>query len=253
MNIGDAIKRKITATFFTTAITAIALACAYMAADMRSSPLYQLGKGFLSMFFVYSIYVGTIILIYGNIVSAGLEYIHRKWFINHTWLYVLLHGLLGLVNGIIFPEFSLVLMLSGMVAALLYAFIDRWIYSRMKAQKNIKGFFIFPVFLFASLWLCFQIISETLPPFTKEEAIEFAADGTPQDVFPKKAGKWEGVINGYNVERETSVKEIGKEKYIVTFTERWAKGTEKGSSRFSYEVDRQSATAYSMEGEEPPY
>ncbi|MGG3801463.1 hypothetical protein [Metabacillus fastidiosus] len=253
MNIKDAIKRKITATFFTTAITAIVLACAYMAADMRSSPLYQLGEGFVHMFLAYGIYVGTIVLIYGNIISAGLEYIHKKWFINHTWFYILLHGLFGLVNGVIFPEASLLLMLSGMAAALLYAFIDRWIDSKMEAHKKIRGFFIFPVLLFCSLWLCFQIISETLPPFTKEEAIEFAADGTPQDVFPKKEGKWEGVINGYNVERETSVKEIGKEKYIVTFTERWAKGTEKGSSLFSYEVDRQSATAYSMEGEEPPY
>ncbi|WP_156187392.1 hypothetical protein [Peribacillus loiseleuriae] len=98
-------------------------------------------------------------------------------------------------------------------------------------------------------------MSEPLPPFTMEDAVEFATNdnGTVTDVFPKNIDKWEGQIDGYRVERETATKETGKEKYFITFTERWNTGKVKGFSSFSYEVERGSLTASGSEGNEPPY
>ena len=55
------------------------------------------------------------------------------------------------------------------------------------------------------------------------------------EYFPKEDGKQEETIDGYKVVRETSVKEIGKEKYIVTFKEDlWQIGNTKNSWLMSY-------------------
>jgi len=94
-----------------------------------------------------------------------------------------------------------------------------------------------------------------MPAFTAEAAIEFSADGEDSVVedFPKKTGIWQGRIGGYHVERETSAKEIGRETYIITFSERWDKGLEKGSWIWIYEVARDSVSAKSGKGTAPPY
>ena len=47
-------------------------------------------------------------------------------------------------------------------------------------------------------------------------------EGTTIEKFPKKIGKWEGTIDGYQVKRETSVQEKEEEVYMVTFTENWS-------------------------------
>ncbi|MFF2458713.1 hypothetical protein [Peribacillus simplex] len=253
MDIESLIKRKITVTYVTTTVTSIILAYLYMAAGIKVETPYNLGGEFLGWLSIYSMYVGAIVLIYGSLVSVGIEYLQKKWFIKHTWLYVLFHGFLGLLNGLFFQETTLAL--AGMVVALFYALIDRWLYVRDKVQQSPKMFFLFPVLACGLLWGYFQIISEPLPPFSMEEAVEFATagNGTVTDVFPKNVGKWDEMIHGYHVERETSAKEIGKEKYIITFTERWNKGKEKGSWFFSYEVERGSLTANGGEGAYPPY
>ncbi|MDF9759410.1 hypothetical protein OKW24_001183 [Peribacillus simplex] len=247
------VKRKITVSYVTTMVTSIFLAYLYMDDGIKAGTPYNLGGKFLGWLSIYSMYVGAIVLIYGNLVLVGIEYLQEKWFIKHTWLYVLFHGFLGLLNGLLFQETTLAL--AGMVVALFYAFIDRWLYVRDKVQQSTKMFFLFPVLACSLLWGYFQIISEPLPPFSTEEAVEFATagNGTVTDVFPKKVGKWEEMIDGYHVERETSSKEIGKEKYIITFTEKWNKGKEKGSWFFSYEVERGSLTANGGEGAYPPY
>ncbi|MFF2856556.1 hypothetical protein [Peribacillus sp. NPDC058002] len=224
-----------------------------MAGGIKVGTPYNLGGEFLGWLSIYSMYVGAIVLIYGNLVSVGIEYLQKKWFIKHTWLYVLFHGFFGLSNGLFFQETTLAL--AGMVVALFYAFIDRWLYVRAKVQLSTKMFFLFPVLACGLLSGYFQIISEPLPPFSMEEAVEFATagNGTVTDVFPENVGKWDGMIDGYHVERETSAKEIGKEKYIITFTERWDKGKEKGSWFFSYEVERGTLSANGGEGGDPPY
>ena len=247
------VKRKITVTYVTTVVISIIFACLYMSSRVKMENPYNLGGEFLSWLIIYSMYVGAIVLIYGNLVSIGLEYSHKKWFIKHTWLYVLLHGMFGLLNGLLFQETALAL--AGMVVALFYALIDRWLYVREKVQLSLKMFFLFPAVACGLLTGYFQIISEPLPSFTMEDAVESATDalGNVTDIFPKSVGKWNGIIDGYQVERETSAEEIGKDKYIITFTERWEKGKENGSKSFSYEVDRRSLLAKGSSGDEPPY
>ena len=94
-----------------------------------------------------------------------------------------------------------------------------------------------------------------MPPFTQEDAVETATsgEGTVIDHFPKEIGEWQGMIDGYQVTRETNAKKIGKEVYIVTFKEDWNRGTEKGSSTISYQVDRHGLTATTGDGNLPPY
>ncbi|KWW22076.1 hypothetical protein AS888_05955 [Peribacillus simplex] len=253
MDVESLIKRKITVTYVTTAVTSFIFVYLYMADGMKEGTTYNLGGEFLRWVFLYSMYVGAIVLIYGTLVSVVIEYLQRRWFIKHTWLYILLHGLFGLLNGLFFQETSLVI--AGMVAALFYAFIDRWLYVRDKAQQTTKLFLLFPPLACGLLCVYFQIISEPLPPFSTEDAVEFATDGegTFTEVFPKYVGKVDEMIHGYHVERETSAKGIGKEKYLITFTERWNKGKEKGFWSFSYEVERKSLTAYDDKGTYPPY
>ena len=58
-------------------------------------------------------------------------------------------------------------------------------------------------------------------------------------LFPEKVRFFEETIDGYNVVRETSVKVIGNEKYIVTFKENWQIGNSKNTWLISYTVERE--------------
>jgi hypothetical protein len=98
-------------------------------------------------------YIGVIILIYGNLVSIVIEYLQRKWFQQYDWLYVLILGVFGLANGLFFQQGTLAFF--GMLAAILYAIIDKWLYKRKPASKKIKMLFLNPV---ASLLICLDII-----------------------------------------------------------------------------------------------
>ena len=94
-----------------------------------------------------------------------------------------------------------------------------------------------------------------MPPFTKEDAVHLVTAGKDpvNNLFPLDIGKWEGTIGGYHVTRETSAREIGKEIYIVAFTESWEKGSEKGTFESSYKVERGGLTASGQSGKIPPY
>ncbi|WP_409300241.1 hypothetical protein [Peribacillus sp. SCS-155] len=252
----DLIARKITATFVTTIIPSFILGALYISqANDADHNKYHQGSSFLAWSAIYVMYIGTIVLVYGNLVSLGLEYIKNRWSNNHVRLYVGLHGVFGLANGFIFRETALAFY--GMAAALLYACIDRWVYKRMEEQNDIKMFYLIPVLILSLLWGYYTIISAPEPPFTKHDAVAFATSGSgtaEDDLFPKKIGKWHGTIEGYQVERETSAKKIGKEKYVVTFTEKWEKDGDKGTWHSSYEVGRGSSGNLGGEtGDEPPY
>jgi len=253
MEIKSLVRRKMTVTYVTTLVISIVFACLYMTNRIKEENLYNLGSEFLTWILLFSTYVGAFVLIYGNLVSVGLEYLYKKWFIKHTWLYVLLHGMFGLFSGLLFQITALALV--GMIVALFYTLIDRWLYVREKVQLSMKMFFLFPIVACGLLSGYFQLISKPLPPFTMEDAVELAIDSLEHiaDIYPENVGKWDGMINGYQVERETSAKEIGKESYIITFTERWEKGKENGSWGFSYEVKRGSLSAISIGGDELPY
>ncbi|KMY48551.1 hypothetical protein [Peribacillus loiseleuriae] len=80
MEVESLIKRKITVTFVTTMISSMILAYLYMADRVNSEYPHGLGGDFLGWLPVYSMYIGIIVLIYGNLVSVG-------FFRNLHWRY----------------------------------------------------------------------------------------------------------------------------------------------------------------------
>ncbi|MGE6486797.1 hypothetical protein [Paenisporosarcina sp. NPDC076898] len=250
--IGSLIFRKLITTSVTTIIFSLLLASLNLIG--REEITYNQGDQFIGWFLIFFMYIGVIILIYGNLVSVGIEYLQRKWFKRHDWLYVLILGFFGLANQIFFQELQMAIV--GVLAALLYAVIDKLLYRRMTESKSLKLFFFIPITSLLIFWAYFHVISPPMPPFTKEDAIEFATsgEGTVIDDFPREVGQWEGTINGYQVTRESNAKEIGKEIYLVTFTERWlwSQNVGEGIYSISYTVERGSLSVHSEEGNLPP-
>ncbi|TYS52112.1 GAF domain-containing protein [Bacillus infantis] len=196
------------------------------------------------------LYAGAIVFFYGNLVSFLLEVLQKRVAVlRKDWFYILLHGLFGLANGLLFQ--NTIAALYGMGAALLYALLDRRIFRR---EGSIL-FIVLPLFCAGLLWGYLLLISDPQPPFTETEALEFASlgEGSITDHFPEREGKWEGEIKGYQVVKETSAEKIGREKFIITYNESWEKEGKSGSWFFSYEVGRQSMSAKGGRGEEPPY
>ncbi|MCP3763869.1 hypothetical protein NLX67_15970 [Domibacillus sp. A3M-37] len=249
------LNRKLTATFVATIVTSICMAF-WGLKDPDSEIIYNLGNAFAGSSAIYIMYVGGIIFTYGNLVSVGIEYLQRKWFQKHDWLYIFLHGIFGAALGLVVLDLLDVLMLLyGTPAALLYACVDRWLYKRASKNKAAKMFLLIPLLVYGLCWGYFQFITPPIPPFTKADAVDFATagNGTVTDVFPNKIGKWKGTIKGYEVERKTSAKEMEEETYIVTFKENWRKGAETGSWLLSYKVECGSSSVYDEKGEIPPY
>lgn len=244
------IGRKMITTGFVTAMVPISMGLFTL---YDSGVSYHMGNDLMGWSFVYLMYVGAIILIYGNIVSIGVEYAQKKWFAGNQWLYIFVHGIFGLANGLFFLNGMMAVI--GMAAALLYAFVDRWILFQSAKQKNVEDIVLVPIFLYMIAWGTFEYLSPEEPPFTKEDAVEFATagDGSVTDNFPDKIGKWQGVIGEYEVTRETAVERSGNEKYIVTFTETWEKDGEQGSWSLAYQVERNSLSALFETGELPSY
>ena len=143
MNFQSILVRKMTAAFFVTMVTSMILAYWYISAGMNEEPSYQLGVNFLGWTFLYTLYVGAVVLVYGNLVSGVIEYGQKKGFIKHNWLYVLCHGLFGLLFGFLFQESGLAV--AGMAVAVLYAFIDRWMCARENDSVSIKLLFLSPI------------------------------------------------------------------------------------------------------------
>ena len=137
-----------------------------------------------------------------NSGCRATEMVFEKRLVNNTHF-----GAFGLVNGLFFQESAL--MWLGMVVAILYGVIDKWLYKRQSKGKSLKMFVLMPIaFIFLS-WLFLQWISPPQPPFTKEDAITTATAGMENliNYFPKEVGSLEETIDGYKVVRETSVKE----------------------------------------------
>jgi hypothetical protein len=112
------------------------------------------GEHFLGWFIIYIMYVGTIVLLFGNLVSFVVEYLSKNYFS----LYILLHGVFGgLALGIPFKNMEAALV--GIGSALLYGCIDRWLYKRTEKYKSTKMFFLVPIMLFLISWAFFAIFS----------------------------------------------------------------------------------------------
>lgn len=251
--VGIFVLRKIITTLVSTTIASLLLAFFSVKYETMNTVMYNQESHFLGMFMLFFIFVGAVILIYGNTVSIGVEYLQRKWFPRHSWLYILLLGLFGLANGVIFE--GMYLAFYGMLAALLYAVIDKWVQHRFTRNKGIKMFFIVPLVTGFIMWGHLYFMSTPMPPFTAIDAVESATapTGTVTDSFPRKVGIWEGTVDSYSVQKETKVRELDKEIYIVTFTENWTTDFAKGSWSLSYKVDRSSVSAYGETGNTPPY
>jgi hypothetical protein len=249
--IGSYIGRKLMTTFVSTFIFSFLLA--FLSFHDSSGATSNQGNAFIGWFLIFFMYIGAIILIYGNLVSVGVEYLQRKWFKNQDWLYVFILGVFGLSNGLFFQDVTFALF--GMFAAILYAIIDKRLYKRKVENKGSKMFFLLPIASLILAWGYFQFMSPPMPPFTMEDAVEMATSGagTALEDFPKEKGKLEIVIDGYQVTRETEIEEIKKEYYLVSFKEEWKKGTETGYWTLSYKVDRNSLTANRKTGQMPPY
>jgi hypothetical protein len=89
---GSYIGRKLMTTFVSTFVFSILLA--FLSFHDSSGAAYNQGHALLGWFLIFFIYSGAIILIYGNLVSVGVDYIQRKWFKHQDWLYVLILGFL---------------------------------------------------------------------------------------------------------------------------------------------------------------
>lgn len=214
----------------------------------------QLGTEFIGTLLFYFYYIAFILLIYGSLVSIAIEALQRKWFQQANWLYVLLLGMCGAANGLLFPYKKFVIL--GILAAVLYALIDKWLLKRGTEKKSSKLIFILPTAACLILWVYFTFTSSLLPPFTEEEAVSNATNTDSSmaiDRFPKEVGTWKGAIDGYQVERTTAVEKSGEDLYIVVFTEIWNKGSARDSWVISYEVDRGSSVLYDEKGKLPPY
>lgn len=185
--IGSIIIRKIVTTFVAALIFSAILS--FFSLNGSSEILFNKGNLFIGWFIVYFMYIGVIMLIYGSIVSIGIEYLQRKWFQQHDWLYVLILGVFGLANGLFFEESTFAFL--GMLAAISYAIIDKWIYKRYSRRKSVKYFVLIPMASLLICWGYFQLTSPPMPPFTKDDAVVFATSGedTVIDHFPKEIGK----------------------------------------------------------------
>lgn len=251
-NTGELLKRKLTAILLGTLLFSMA----WSIWDIQTNPeiVYHLGEHFYGMTLTYFTYVGIIVLIYGGLVSYVVESFQRKWFERADWVYVLILGLAGSVIGFFFP--SPFFVIAGMLVAALCGVIDKWLFKRWQQDKRNKALFIAPVAAFLFLWGYFQFTTPPLPPVTAEDAVEYVTqddNGTKTDDFPNEVGTWRGRVEGYQVERSTAVEQMEENVYLVIFTEKWQKGTVKGTWLTSYVVDRGSVTLHDQGSEMPPY
>lgn len=243
-NTWNLIKRKLSSTIATTIIISCLLAFFGPQAE------YEEEKQFLGWFLFFFIYAGITILVYGNLVSIVIEYLLRKWLNRIGWLYFLLHGIAGLILSIFFKEIDLVYYV--VVTALLYSVIDRLIYTR-RVKPPI--FLLLPAIVVVLSWGYLSITSPPIPSFKEEDAVIFLTSvlSIETDDFPRNNEKLKGEIGGYQIEKETIVKKIKKETYIVTFTENWSTRMQKGTWSISYIVNRVSVTKQDEVGTRPPY
>ena|GEM_PF-3278096 len=167
--------RKITAAYFATLMLSVGLAASWNI-DVHS---YSNGIIYvLSSTLIFGMYAGIGCLFYGTPISLFIEAAAR-WLnkrlrlgikrgqndtsdagASHTVdrlagsiFYIALHGIFGLVPGLLFmiPLF----VWCGAVTAVLYALGDRWARYRLAKNQSIKSIWLLPLAfaLFVSLWI----------------------------------------------------------------------------------------------------
>jgi len=243
------------ATLLSTYVCSLLVSVLSVAGDNKDSLFYSVEDNFLSALTIFFCYIGVIVLIYGNVVSAVVEYIQKRYFPTKSWVYVIALGIAGLPLGVLFPHWTMYLYGAG--TALLYGGIDKWLEKSSSPYNYGWSGLGCLILLTILLWGVFYFVGrEHDKPFTMEEAVEneTSVQDTVTEDFPKKIGKWKGTIKGYTVTRETSANETeDEETYDVHFTETWRKGNQSGTWQLTYRADRASSWLYEEKGEEPPY
>lgn len=196
---------------------------------------YKLAQGFILWLFVYGLYVGAVILIYATLVSVLIEVLWNKFNLN-SFTYIILHGLVGaLTGGVVSKSALVVLCIAGI--AILYALIDYWQMTQGDESRSIKYILLVSLLPIVCSAIYFATISEPLPPFTAEDAIESAIDDhSITSKFPHKIGTVDSKEKGYHITRETRAKKIKRNTYSVRFIEKWSKDGESGKFGTSHET-----------------
>ncbi|WP_138754937.1 hypothetical protein [Paenibacillus sinopodophylli] len=249
----DLMIRKLLTTFVVTTSTSILFSLSDLPRSDYSIASHLVWNDIFYNIYFYNMYIGAIIFIYGNAVSLAIEWARCKWFSRQVWLGIGLHAFWGMGLGVVIK--SWIFLLIGMLIALAYGVLDWWLEARMLKQKRVAFILLLPVVLYAVAWAALYEKAPSDPSFTMEEAVAFVVQGGGTDiqVFPDHIGIWHGTIDSYRVVRETSAGPLDENRYIVTFSETWRKGKIINSRHFSYQVERDSMTFYSSEGDSPPY
>lgn len=152
-------------------------------------------------------YVALFVIVYGNLISVGIEYLYSKLNKPFHIFYVLLHTIFGALPGLFIEEpFIHLLTIGGAVTATIYALVDRWMLIRVAKNKSAWPVHLLAPAIFVALFGFAFLQNEPLPPFTAEQAVARATEGTGTDIekFPKEIGINEEVHDNTLITRETS-------------------------------------------------
>lgn len=150
--------RKFTAFYVSTIIISILISAGSFG---NGEPIYI--DSFLGWAYILLIVVGGIILVYGNLISLGIEYVTNRWLKESSIVFVLLHGLFGALPIIWFLQWTLTLYAAA--AALLYALVDRWIFHRSNKNKHTWPVHAIAPVLFLILLAIFMVKSHPVPNY----------------------------------------------------------------------------------------
>ncbi|WP_282940178.1 hypothetical protein [Paenibacillus sp. RC67] len=248
--------RKSAVAYFTAWTMVLGVSFPYMTLGGEA---WQAAGNYASWATIIALYAVPSIFLYGILVSSLLELAARK--LNAAgpgeWLASgLMHVIFGLLFGFVLQ--SSLFSIMGGAAAILFFVIDRlWLmflpYLKRKSRMLLLSA---PILLLGIIVGTVYMLSPPKPPFTSLDAVAFATSGSGStiDFFPKQVGVVKLQIEGYDVERETTVEGTDvQEQYLVHFIERWRKGEESGEYRMVYEVTRGSMGAKGGKGNQPPY
>jgi hypothetical protein len=253
------LKRKLLSAYF----SSMAVLAFFAARDgAHAEPVPYLFDNAWGILFIILLYVVPVMFIYGIAVSSFIEFLLGRWSMPTRVSIVaalIAHMLFGSILGVVVRTMEAGLL--GAICAGTFYIFDRLIFYFWSKKPNLSmSVGAFPIIMIVGALLYFYIITPPPPPFTAEEAVYFATSGkgTIIDNYPKQAGTLSLVTNGYEIERETAVKEIKKDEYEVSFIERWTKDGKTGQRASNYRVNRESSGGISMEangggGDEPPF
>ncbi len=150
--------RKFTAFYVSTIIISLFISAGSFG---QGQPVYL--DSFLGWAYILIFVVGGIILIYGNLISIGIEYVVNRWMKGNAIAFILMHGVFGGIPVVWAQQWTLTLYASG--AALLYAFVDRWIFNRSNKNKHTWPVHTVAPVLFLILFAIFMVKSHPVPNY----------------------------------------------------------------------------------------